>query len=110
MNFAKNVLIVCIVLGQIFAKMRALVFWLLEKRTSIVDIECLFEEDRHPGRIAQVLWGKERHPAQVIKIASKSVLFNCFMKRGGRIIGLLEMFIVHSLWCERDVSTIVLLT
>lgn len=78
--------------------MLALVFWLLEKRTSIVEIDCIFEEDRHPGRIAQVLWGKERHPAQVVKIASKYYLYgNCF------IIGLLEMIIVHINWRKSDI-------
>ncbi|KAK3932758.1 30S ribosomal protein S20 [Frankliniella fusca] len=52
------------------ASLLVLVFWLEDRKTSIVELDCVPEEDRDPGKIAKVKWDDgSSYPAQIIKIA-----------------------------------------
>ncbi|KAK3909658.1 Collagen alpha-1(XXVII) chain A [Frankliniella fusca] len=52
------------------AKLQVLVFWLDDRKTSIVDISNAPECDREPGKVAKVQWADGSHyPAQVIKVS-----------------------------------------
>ncbi|KAK3916586.1 Velvet complex subunit B [Frankliniella fusca] len=53
--------------------MQALVFWMEDQKTSIVDLASIPESDREPGKISRVLWQDgQTYPAQILKLSKCS--------------------------------------
>ena len=52
---------------------KVLVYWICEKKTSIEDVDTVFENDRFVGNICQVLWkgNNSRYAAEIIRISGK---------------------------------------